>query len=151
MEPKLETINYERALDAMELFARNLMTDVKGVAVIISLREEGVPKLRSLTPSFRVVGPYQRLPSPETHGLEDRGSNYLAVAWSKICEMVRTLQPSGRDKRIPKGETGFRGGVIAYKNGVYTLVAFSGGTENEDVLISLEALRVLNLSDYLVE
>jgi hypothetical protein len=134
------------ALLAMEAMAKNLMV-TKGVAAILMLQKKDSEAMSSIAPTFRVIGSFERLPDPEHRGPDDQGSNYLAIAWSKICDMIRTDNASGHDPRKPNGETGYRGGVLGF-NGIYTYVAFSGGTENEDVLIALAGVRSLGLTAF---
>lgn len=71
------------------------------------------------------------------------GWNTLAIAWSKAAEMVQTHQDSGSNCR-PKmmGELAYQGGATEkYGNG-HIVIAFSGGTSEEDFEISKYAIEV---------
>ena len=115
--------------------------DVGGVAVAL-VTDVSLPVL--LEPAFIVVGKFQR--GPRDDDPNDTGTNYAAVAWSKLAEMLATRVDSGTDKdrRPKKGECGWPGGVVAREGEFLLLTAFSGGTGEEDVKIAkagLESLR----------
>ena len=68
--------------------------------------------------------------------------NYTGVVLAKIAQMQRTGKPSGADDGFI-GEVPYRGGVVV--KGEYTiLIAYSGGTEEEDVAISSTGAKVMN-------
>jgi hypothetical protein len=74
----------------------------------------------------------------------DKGSNLLAIAYSKAAEMASTLKDSGSGVHpVLVGEVGWQGGVVAKgKNGIL-IAAFSGGRSEDDVEISKAGLKVL--------
>ncbi len=67
---------------------------------------------------------------------EDTGINYGAVVWTKMAQMKATLKDSGPQEVLPKGVLGYRGGICRQIDNCYLLIAFSGGTEDQDVEIS---------------
>lgn len=111
----------DRSLVLMEQAADKL--GIKGVAVMIFIPGEetvsGVSKMK-------VVGSMTR-----------KTVNFLAVANSKIAEMADTHLDSGSKVREPlTGETGWRGGLIKKVESGYIMAAFSGGTEDEDIVVA---------------
>lgn len=111
----------DHCLALMEETAQKI--GVKGVAVMVYLPGEetvsGVSKMK-------VVGEMTR-----------KNLNFLAVANSKIAEMADTHKDSGSKLREPLiGETGWRGGLIEKVGTGYIMAAFSGGTEDEDIIVS---------------
>lgn len=96
------------------------------------------------SPTVVVVDAFQRDPDP-SRGSNDTGSNYFAVAAGKLAEMMDTHNNSGETpSRLPKkGELGYRGGVTKEVNGLRLFVCFSGGTADQDVLVSQTALEKL--------
>ncbi|MDX1362785.1 hypothetical protein [Arenibacter latericius] len=111
----------DRSLLMMEKAAKELQ--VKGVAVMAFVPGE---EIKSIVSKMKVVG-----------ALANDRINYLAVANSKIAEMTTTLTHSGSTIRKPLiGETGWRGGLIKKVASGYILVSFSGGSEDQDVIIS---------------
>lgn len=66
--------------------------------------------------------------------LDDIGTNYFCVAFSKIGEMISTGMNSGNSSIVPKkGELGYRGGIIWRNQNFIFYLAFSGGTEEQDL------------------
>lgn len=111
----------DRSLVLMEQAADKM--GIKGVAVMIFIPGEetvsGVSKMK-------VVGSMTR-----------KTINFLAVANSKIAEMADTHLDSGSKVREPlTGETGWRGGLIKKVDSGYIMAAFSGGTEDEDIVVA---------------
>lgn len=122
-------------LDAMEEKALELGLNGVGVAYVIDPVDEG----DTFIPSIVVVGRFHRGPKPDTKG--DNGANYAAVALAKFAQMLRTGEDSGTD--AVKGEFAYRGGVIREVAGRKVMVAFSGGTQEEDVAIAEYAVASL--------
>lgn len=66
-----------------------------------------------------------------------RGANYLAIAYAKAAEMVRTLKDSGKSGAKPfVGETGWEGGCIKETAKGYIIAAFSGGPSAIDYKVA---------------
>lgn len=118
----------------------------RGVAAILILTEEDRANLLEFNPTFRVIGSLKR--TEYRSGIQSPSN--MALVWVMICEMIRTGKPSGRDMNPPKGEERCLGGVLAKKKDVYTFIAFSGGSADQNVLIALEGLRVLGLNDFII-
>ncbi|MFC1700471.1 hypothetical protein ACFLZ4_02425 [Patescibacteria group bacterium] len=95
-------------------------------------------------PTLVVVGNFQRGPDPN-RGEDDTGTNYAAVGFSKLAEMIDTEKNSGtqRDRKPKKGEFGYLGGVMSRIDNMLILTFFSGGTENEDNRVAKPALNTL--------
>jgi uncharacterized protein GlcG (DUF336 family) len=75
---------------------------------------------------------------------DEKGSNLLAVAYSKATEMASTLKDSGSGTRpILVGEVGWQGGVVLKGKAGVLIAAFSGGRSEDDVKISKAGLEVL--------
>ncbi len=136
------TTLYE-ALQGMERTAQSLQ--VQGVAVVMACHNANVTTGKSdLLPHFRVVGRFERPPEPETRGLTDTGTNYLAIAWSKVAEMVSTQADSGSAYRAERnGECGYQGGLVRQRGEWTYFVAFSGGSESQDLQIAQVGMDVL--------
>lgn len=113
---------------------------LKGVGATLILKDGEVV----WTPTIVVVKSFQRDADPN-RGPEDTGSNYAAVALSKMFEMVETSNDSGTtpNRRPKKGEFGYRGGLVLRKGKWRLFVCFSGGTADEDVEASQGALVTL--------
>lgn len=123
-------IPVSNALIAMAAAARGM--HVGGVATIMSTVDGIHFEMRAL-----VVDRIERLPDPATRGESDTGTNYLAVALSKGAQMALTGVDSGMQERAPcTGELNYRGGVVGQSNGTTYYFSFSGGTQDEDVLIA---------------
>jgi hypothetical protein len=121
---------------------------IKGVAVILTLLKPLDPKPKPvlLNPQFYVCGRFQRRPDL-SKGPADAGTSYVAVAWSKICEMLDTGEASGSNpERLPKqGTFGYRGGKPhKIVKGVIVYIAFSGRTQDEDVHIAKEGYKAFS-------
>lgn len=140
----------QKALDAMEEMARKLQVH-QGAGVVLVVDGNLSLNIKDLRPVFRVIHTFEREHDPDHQGEDVGGTNDLAVAWSKIAEMLRSWRPSGRDPKTPRGELQLRGGVLAYKDGVYTLAAFSGGNEYQDIVIALSALDGLGLTYFTLD
>ena len=109
---------------------------VTGVAVVAYFEGDMVQAWSS---KMIVVGTYKTAPTAS-----DKGSNLLAIAYAKACEMADTLKDSGTASRSPlTGEFGWNGGVIARARTGYVIATFSGGKSDDDVAISREGLAKL--------
>lgn len=74
----------------------------------------------------------------------NKGSNLLAIAYSKAAEMADTLKDSGSQVRPPMtGEFGWAGGVILRGKTGHLIAAFSGGKSEDDVKVSRAGVEVL--------
>jgi uncharacterized protein GlcG (DUF336 family) len=122
------------ALEAMKEKATELK--VTGVAVVSYAPGSTLQEWNS---KMAVVG---RMIDPQT--ATEKGNNLLGIAYAKSAEMANTLQDSGTAKRPPMtGEFGWQGGVILQVKGGYVIVAFSGGTSEDDVQVSKAGLEVM--------
>lgn len=76
--------------------------------------------------------------------LADDKANYLAVASAKAAEMAVTLKDSGDpERRSIDGELGYKGGAILKVSSGYLVVAFSGGSGQQDYDLSKLGLEWL--------
>lgn len=115
----------DAALDAMKKRAAEL--GIGGVAVVAWFEGESI---RGWNSKMAVVG---RLKDEPSGG--EKGSNLLAIAYSKAAEMADTLKASGsRARPVMTGEFGWPGGVIVRCRNGYCIAAFSGGKSEDDVL-----------------
>jgi len=125
------------ALAAMKARADEL--HVSGAAIVAYAEGESVASWSS---RMLVVGSMTKAPS----GTE-KGSNLLAIAYSKAAEMAATLKDSGSGVRPPyTGEVGWQGGVVGRGRTGILIAAFSGGRGEDDVSISKAGLAVLAAS-----
>ena len=69
--------------------------------------------------------------------------NFTGVVSAKISQMQRTLKSSGNDDGFI-GEVPYKGGMFFRKSGYDVFVAYSGGTEDEDVEITKHGIEVMN-------
>jgi hypothetical protein len=129
-----------QAIAAEHLRKKAVSMGLHGVGGVLIL-PDGETKF---TPTLVVVGDMKRLPDPG-RGPEDHGSNYIAVAFSKLAEMIVTSNNSGTTiGRLPmKGEFGYPGGVIQRIGKTRIFAFFSGGKAEEDVMVAEEALPIL--------
>lgn len=134
--------NEELALDAMQAKAKEL--DVRGVAWVFITNEDMHPNgAKSYRPAFRICGRVARKPDP-SKGSDDTGADYLSISWSKIAEMVLTGVESGTSNRpAKKGELKLRGGRTRWTNTTRIFTGFSGGTEDQDVLIATAGMDAM--------
>jgi uncharacterized protein GlcG (DUF336 family) len=122
------------ALMAMRRRADELK--ISGVAVVAYFDGDTIQSWRS---RMEVVG---KMKTPSSQ--EKKGSNLLAVAYSKASEMADTLKDSGSNVRPPMtGEFGFSGGVIVRGRNGYLVAAFSGGKSEDDVKVSRAGVEEL--------
>jgi hypothetical protein len=141
-----QTFDFAAALDAMQKKAGEL--GVRGVAALLVLPKG--EEMKDLTPQMRVCGRYARA-FDLTRGSDDKGSNYLGIAFSKIAEMIRTQQPSGVVLRPRTGELGFEGGLFSIKGEYTAYASFSGGTSQEDVQVALAGLNALGFLEVYID
>jgi hypothetical protein len=130
---KWETLA-DAALVAMKQRAQELK--MTGVAQVSYAEGDTVQGWRS---KMAVVGRMKADPSGS-----DKGSNFLAIAYTKAGEMADTREDSGGGKRPPlTGEFGWPGGAIARVSTGYLIVSFSGGKGEDDYKVSQAGLAVL--------
>ena len=124
----------DTALATMQAKADELK--ISGVAVVAYFEGETI---QSWSSKMLVVGRYKDEPKAD-----NKGSNLLAVVYSKAAEMADTLQNSGSKVRQPMtGELGWEGGVIGRGKNGYFIAAFSGGKSEDDVQVSKAGLAKL--------
>lgn len=129
----------EDALKAMRARAEEL--HLQGVSVVLVVDESDT---RYQNPRIEVVGRFVDEASA-TRDWSETGANYWAIVMSKIAEMLETDKPSGTsDRPARKGEFGYRGGLPSKRNGLKILIAFSGGTEGEDLQVSQSGMIAIN-------
>jgi hypothetical protein len=109
---------------------------IGGVAVVAYFEGDSI---QSWSSKMLVVGRMKDDPSSTS-----KGSNLLAIAYSKAAEMANTLKDSGSQVRPPMtGEVGWTGGVIVRGKTGYVIAAFSGGKSEDDVKVSQAGVEVL--------
>jgi hypothetical protein len=132
---------------APEKFVKHLLAHTLERAAILRV-ETGVAAIMvtnihdgsTITSWLPLNGRIER--DPRSNDPNDTGTNYLAVAFSKIAEMMSTGKNSGELKRkSKKGELGYRGGITWQTENFVFYLAFSGGTEKQD-LECVERTRV---------
>lgn len=134
--------SFDRSADAALLAMRRRADELKvsGVAVVAYFDGE---RVQSWTSKMAVVGRMKDEPSAT-----DKGSNLVAIAYSKAAEMADTLKDSGSHVRPPMtGEVGWSGGVIARGRAGYLIAAFSGGKSEDDVLVSRAGVAEMQAGD----
>jgi hypothetical protein len=130
--------NFDEAADAALLSMRQRATELSigGVAVVAYFEGDSI---QSWSSKMMVVGRMKDNPSAT-----DKGSNLLAIAYSKAAEMADTLKNSGSQVRPPMiGEVGWTGGVILRGKTGYLIAAFSGGKSEDDVKVSQAGVDAL--------
>ncbi len=102
----------------------------RGVAVVMVTEKLGA---FGEVGSLSVNGKFER----RSRGAGDPGTNYFGIAMAKLGVMMSTLMDSGTFKNsLKRGEVPYRGGLYK-KVGIYhVFIAFSGGTEDQDVEIA---------------
>jgi hypothetical protein len=124
----------DQALAVMTQRAEEL--NIQGVALVAFIEGDTTTSWSS---KMVVVGRVANEPRGE-----NRGSNLLAIAYTKAAEMAVTLKDSGHAGRPPMtGETGWEGGLIRKGKHGYLLAAFSGGPSADDLKVSQAGLEVL--------
>jgi hypothetical protein len=132
------TKNFDEVANAALLAMRQRAAElsISGVAVVAYFEGDSI---QSWSSKMLVVGRMKDNPSPT-----DKGSNLLAIAYSKAAEMADTLKDSGSQLRPPMtGEVGWTGGVIVRGKAGYLIAAFSGGKSEDDVKVSRTGVEVL--------
>jgi hypothetical protein len=130
--------NFDEAANAALQGMRQRATElgIGGVAVVAYFEGDSI---QSWSSKMLVVGRLKDNPSPT-----DKGSNLLAIAYSKAAEMADTLKDSGSQVRpAMTGEVGWTGGVILRGKTGYLIAAFSGGKSEDDVKVSRVGVEVL--------
>ncbi|NCN44942.1 MAG: hypothetical protein COU63_02430 [Candidatus Pacebacteria bacterium CG10_big_fil_rev_8_21_14_0_10_36_11] len=84
-----------------------------------------------------VIGKIERRPDKENRGIDDEGTSYGAFATGKLFQSLRTGENSVGDKPVRRGESAARGSAIFRR----IATAFSGGSETEDLDVSLMGAR----------
>jgi len=124
----------DAALAAMRARAEEL--NIGGVAVVAYFEGETI---QSWSSKMLVVGRYKDDPKAG-----DKGSNLLAVVYSKAAEMADTHKNSGSQTRPSMtGEVGWQGGLIERGRSGYVIAAFSGGKSEDDLKVSEAGLAKL--------
>ncbi len=130
--------SFDEVADAALLTMRRRAAElnVSGVAVVAYFDGDHVEAWSS---KMLVVG---RMKDEVTS--TDKGTNLVAIAYSKAAEMADTLKDSGSHVRAPMtGEFGWSGGVIVRGKTGYLIAAFSGGKSEDDVLVSRAGVKEL--------
>ena len=132
--PKPFAETADQALAAMKKRAEEL--HIKGVGMVAF--SEG-DKIESWSSKMLIVGGMKKRDTATEPEI-----NLLAIAYSKAAESVDTLKDSGSKVRPPMtGEFGWEGGVIAKVKTGHLIVAFSGGSSEDDLKVSKVGLQVL--------
>ena len=128
--------------DALELAALTAMKSkatelkVQGVAVASFAPGETVDEWTS---KMAVVG---RMTDPAA--TDGRGNNMLGIAYDKSAEMARTHVNSGTAPGKPMvAEFYWQGGAIEKVKGGWLILAFSGGTGEQDFQVSQAGLAAM--------
>ena len=147
-EKNLHSAVFEVMCDAIRDEAQRV--GIKGVGIVLAWR----PGIRYFSSLSVIVGSIEGEPIRKS-GSHVIGINHFAVANSMVSEMLLTLQPSGTNPRrlIRRGETGLRGGQIYSVESweAYLLVAFSGGTPDENVQIATAGAENTRLRHFGIE
>jgi hypothetical protein len=136
--PAKNAKNFDEAANAALLGMRQRAIElgISGVAVVAYFEGDSI---QSWSSKMIVVGRMKDNPSAT-----DKGSNLLAIAYSKAAEMADTLKDSGSQARpTMTGEVGWTGGVIVRGETGYLIAAFSGGKSEDDVKVSRAGVEVL--------
>ena len=132
------------ALGAMLTKASQMGVE-RGVGLIL-VKSKGLSPAHSVM--YKVLNDIERDPDP-SRGKDDKGTNYFAVAMSKLAGMLSTGCDSGEIhfRPLKSGEVPYRGGIVIETADAFVYIAFSGGTEDEDVSIATEGGMTLGLLD----
>jgi len=134
MAPKKLDALEQTALTAMKAKAAELK--VTGVAVASFAPGEAVDEWTS---KMAVVG---RMTDPAA--TDGRGNNMLGIAYAKSAEMARTHVNSGSAPGKPMvAEFYWQGGAIEKVKGGWVILAFSGGTGEQDFQVSQAGLAAM--------
>jgi hypothetical protein len=136
----MDNTRIEMALNAMQSKAQKM--GVQGVAAVVLIRDDDPENIESY---FRVVGRKFRLPEPEARGKDDLGTNYVAGAFAKAAESMRTGAPSGASGHPTlKCEFGALGSMTITKSGYRLITSFSGAPEgSQDIVIASVGINAL--------
>lgn len=122
-----------QALEAMKKKAEEM--NMKGVAVASFLDAED---------TIDWIGEMKVVGHPYSKG-EDHGWNLVAIAWSKAGEVIATNANSGNPNiERMTGELGYVGGAYGEHKGCKLAFAFSGGTSEDDLLVSQYGIKVFS-------
>jgi hypothetical protein len=136
--PAMSAKNFDEVANAALLAMRQRAAELSigGVAVVAYFEGDSI---QSWSSKMVVVGRMKDDPSATS-----KGSNLLAIAYSKAAEMADTLKDSGSQVRPSMtGEVGWTGGVIVRGKTGYVIAAFSGGKSEDDVKVSQAGVEVL--------
>lgn len=124
----------DQALAVMKQRAEEL--HIKGVGMVAF--SEG-DKIESWSSKMVIVGGMKKRDSATGPEM-----NLLAIVYSKAAESVDTLKDSGSKVRAPlTGEFGWEGGLIVKTKTGHLIVAFSGGSSEDDLKVSRAGLQAL--------
>lgn len=140
MKQRIDPDSIEMALDIMAATADRL--GVTGVAVIGARSVHEDINHCNIAFHTRVCGRIGRKPDPEVGGPSDMGANYLAIALAKAAQVARIASDSGAAV-FRKGEVPYRGGVNRYMMEHFGIAAFSGGDEDQDLIIAQAGVEML--------
>lgn len=143
MKQRINPDSIEAALNEMAAKAKEL--GVTGVAVVGARRVNDDINNTDITFYTRVYGRIGRKPD---RGIspDDTGASYLALALAKAAQVARIASDSGVAV-FRKGEVRYRGGVIRYMGNHFGIAAFSGGDEDQDVIIATAGVEMLEEID----
>jgi hypothetical protein len=134
ISPKKADALEQTALTAMKAKAAELK--VQGVAVATFAPGETVDEWTS---KMAVVG---RMTDPAA--TDGRGNNMLGIAYDKSAEMARTHVNSGTAPGKPMvAEFYWQGGAIEKVKGGWLILAFSGGSGEQDFQVSQAGLAAM--------
>jgi len=130
-EKKAENIFLKHSDEALQIMQKKAADmEVTGVAMVFYIPGDST---QSWISKMKVAGK-----------LSDEGSNYLAIASSKAADMADTFKNSGSREEPKRGELGYIGGVIHKIDSGYLLASFSGGSGEQDAVISTNGLNFLS-------
>ncbi len=131
------------AIYAMVTKAKEL--NVYGVCVVLTTSASKPLNSFFMDPLIQVVDKFFDTRNA-TSAWSPTGASYWAIAMSKIAEMLETNKPSGTIKgRSPrKGEFGYKGGISWRRNNLKIFIAFSGGTQEQDLQIAEAGKMAMN-------
>jgi len=139
--------------DVQQMFALRVMVNAaemlgltKGVA-FVSVQKKRDAEYNQEVRFLVVNNTIQREPSSLIK--DDTGTNYFAVAMSKLAVMMGSNgRNSGYPELRPKnGEVVYRGGLVREVGEFFIYTGFSGGTEDEDVGIADMGMGILLAGD----
>lgn len=117
--------NADECLSIIEQAANN--KSIQGAVVIAYVPGEVT---QSWISKMKIVGCYT-----------NHNFNFLAVASSKVAEMATVLSADkDYDRKLLKGEWGYQGKVMQKVKSGYLLLAFSGGSAQQDTEVAQKGL-----------